>query len=1072
MFSKFFIKRPIFATVLAIIMVAGGIMTMTGLPVAQYPDITPPTVMVSATYPGADAKTIAQSVATPIEQQVNGVDNMLYMSSNCSEGSYSLTITFRNGTDVDQAAIDVQNRISMADSQLPAAVKQQGVDVQKEQSNQVLFVALESDDPQRYDALYLTNYAQMKITEPLSRVEGVGGVGAFGGGEYDMRVWLDPQKMKIRNVTPTEVYTAINNQNVKASAGSVGEAPGAGNTQFTYTISADGSLSTPEEFGDIIIRNDATGILRLKDVADVELGQSSYSEVARINGKQTALIGVMQSPGANALEVADGAIKELDNLSQYFPEGVKYSVVMNSTDYVRESIDEVIKTFVETTLIVMVVILLFLQSWRAVVIPMLTIPVSLIATFMVMKLLGFTLNTLTLFGLVLAIAIVVDDAIVVVEDCQRILDKGLLNRKQAAVKAMQELTGPVVGEVLVLLSVFIPTAFISGITGQLYKQFALTIAVSTAFSGFNALTLTPALCALFLQPSSQKKNIIYRWFNKGYDAVVKGYKWLLEVLLRHPGWSFGGFAVFTVVAILIFVQYPSSYLPEEDEGYFIATVQLPQGASLERTEKVVNTITKEMQAKIPYIKDIMTVSGAGMMGGGDGDNTGSFFVMLKPWSERGSKGSVEKVMAMANEIASTCQQEATFFAANPPTIPGLGNSSGLSLQLLDINSLGSAELKKAVDDLKDAAMKTGQFSDINSNYQAGVPQYSVKVDRDKAAMRQLDISQIYSTLSTYMGGLYAGDFTDFDNIFEITVRAMGRDRANADDLYNLTFRNSAGEQVPFGAFATVEPSMGEGSLSRYNLYTTASLTALTADGVSSSTAIATLERLTHEVLGKNFSYAWTGMAYQETQAGTSISFVFIFAIIMTILVLAAQYESWTSPIAVVLAMPVAVAGCLLGCLVMNQSVSIYTQIGLILLLGMAAKNAILIVEYAMDFRKTGVSIDQAAHDAGMIRFRPIMMTALAFIFGVLPMMLATGVSSGSRREIGTAIVFGMGMNAVIGPLMVPVFWKIMQNFYEKHLAGLLALRKPQPTTPASPATTEATGPTGATEAAGTTGNSI
>lgn len=1063
MFSKFFIKRPIFATVMAIIMVGGGLMAVKTLPVAQFPDITPPTVMVSAEYPGADAKTIAQSVAVPIEQQVNGVDNMLYMSSDCSEGSYSLTITFRNGTDVDQAAVDVQNRISQADSQLPSEVKQQGIDVRKEQSNQVLFVALESDNPKQYDALYLTNYAQMKLTEPLSRVDGVGGVGAFGGGEYDMRVWLNPEKMRIRNVTPSEVNSAIQSQNVRASAGSVGEAPGAGNTQFSYTISASGTLSTPEEFGDIVIREDETGILRLKDVADVELGRSSYSEVARINGQETALLAVMQGPGANALEVADGSLAELDRLSQYFPDGVHYSVVMNATDYVRSSIKEVLHTFVVTTLIVMLVILLFLQSWRAVIIPMLTIPVSLIATFMVMKLMGFTLNTLTLFGLVLAIAIVVDDAIVVVEDCQRILDKGLMNRRQAAVQAMKELTGPVVGEVLVLMSVFIPTAFISGITGQLYKQFALTIAVSTAFSGFNALTLTPALCALFLKPSTNRPNIVYRLFNKGYGAVAAFYQKLLEKLLKHPYISFGSFAAVVIATIFIFVSYPSSYLPEEDEGYFFASVQLPPSASLERTEKVVNAISAEMRREIPYIKDVMTVSGAGMMGGGDGSNTGTIVVILKPWKDRGSKGSVENVIKMADEIAGRVQQEAVFFAANPPTIPGLGTSSGLSLQLLDINSLGSMELKKGIDALKDAAMKTGQFSDINSMYQAGVPQYEVVVNRDKAAMRHLDISEVYATLSAYMGGSYAGDFTDFDNLFEITIRADGRQRSQVDNLYNITFRNSEGEQVPFGAFADVKPIMGSSTLSRYNLYTTASLTAIPAHGVSTSTAIKTLERLCGEVLGKNFSYAWTGIAYQETNAHTTISFVFIFAIIMTILVLAAQYESWTSPIAVVLAMPVAVLGCLLGCFVMNQSVSIYTQIGLILLLGMAAKNAILIVEYAMDFRKSGIDIDKAAHDAGVIRFRPIMMTALAFIFGVLPMMLATGISAGSRQEIGTAIVFGMSVNAIVGPLMVPVFWKILQRFQEKYLSRLFALPTKPDANGASVAASSATATSGASD---------
>ena len=994
MFSKFFINRPIFATVLAIVIVLAGLMTVTTLPIAQFPDITPPTVMVSATYPGADASTVAQAIAVPIEEQVNGTEGMLYMSSNCSDGSYQLTITFENGVDVDEAAVEVQNRVAMADSQLPNAVKQQGVDVSKQSSDQLMFIAMTSDDAKRYDALYLTNYAQLHIVDPLSRVEGVGNVGAFGGGEYDMRVWLDPNKMKMRGVTPSEVNAAIEAQNIRTSAGAVGEEPRADGAQFVYTISADGGLKDADQFGDVIIRtNEEGGVLRLRDVARIELGRSSYGQQARLNGQATAMIGINQLPGANAIAVADGVSRELDNLRQYLPDGVNFQVIMNATDYVHESIDEVLVTFIETTLIVMVVILLFLQNWRAVIIPMLTIPVSLIGTFAVMKLMGFSLNTLSLFGLVLAIAIVVDDAIVVVEDCQRIVDHGLMNRKEAAIKAMQELTGPVVGEVLVLLSVFIPCAFISGITGSLYKQFALTIAVSTAFSGFNALTLTPSLCALFLAPRKPTDFFIYRWFNKGYGVVMNFYEKVTTKILGHAKLSMLVFVSIIVVAFIGYLNWPSSYLPSEDNGYFLASVQLPQGASLSRTDAAMDRLSAALRKEIPYIKDVMTISGAGMMGGGSGSNSGTAIVTLVPWKERGSKGSVDKVMDKVYEIAGRECPQAIVFAANPPSIPGLGMSSGLSMQLLDINNLGATEIKKALDDLQQAAMATGKFSDINSNYQSGVPQYSVKIDRDKAAMRHLNIEDIYSTLSAYLGGSYAGDFVDFNNLFQITVRADGDSRARPEDIENITVQNSDGEMVPFGAFGKVEPSMGESNISRYNMYTTASLTAIPKHGVSSSVAIQTLEELTKTVLGSNFSYAWSGIAYQETHASTTISFVFIFAIIMTMLVLAAQYESWTDPMAVVWAMPVAVLGCLVGCMFMGQSVGIYTQIGLILLLGMAAKNAILIVEYAMDFRKGGVDITKAAHDAGVIRFRPIMMTALAFIFGVMPMMFATGAGS-------------------------------------------------------------------------------
>lgn len=1030
MFSRFFIKRPIFATVLAILMVIAGALCVFTLPIAQYPDITPPTVMVSAVYPGANAKTVAQAVGVPVEAQVNGVENMLYMSSSSSDGSYSLTITFKNGTDVDQAAIDVQNRLSQVTSTLPAAVTEQGLSVSKQSSNQVLFATLESDDPQRYDALYLANYAQLHLVDPLSRVEGVGAVQAFGAGKYSMRVWLDPIAMRARGLTPDDVAQAIRSQNMEVSAGSVGDPPTAESSPFQFTLTSDGQLQTPEQFGDITIRTDRTGILKLKDVARIELGSSSYDVVARVNNKEVALLGVNQLPGANALEVADGAIKELDHLAQYFPEGVHYKIVQNSTDYVRSSISDVLTTFLLTTLIVMVVILFFLQNWRAVVIPMLTIPVSLIATFAVMKIMGFTLNTLTLFGLVLAIAIVVDDAIVVVEDCSRLLDKGVLNARQSAVKAMQELTGPVMGEVLVLLSVFIPTAFISGITGELYKQFALTIAVSTAFSGFNALTLTPALCALFLKPRKPAKNILYKGFNKGWQAVETFYGKTISKLLRHPLGTLGIYLALAIGSLIWFVNRPSTYLPPEDMGYFIGSVELPTGASLERTEKVVNAICADVKRECPQIKDIMSISGFSMMGGGQSSNMATFMVMLKPWGKRGHNGSIDDVMAVVDRIAAR-QQEAITFCLNPPAIPGLGLSSGLQMQLLDISNLGARQMMQAISDIRDAAAKDPRIASVTSLYQGTVPQYAVKIDRDRAELQGVSVEEIYSVLGQYMGSSYVNDFVDFDRTFQVTMSAEGSGRQRPEDVLALSVRNAKGEMVPFSSFATLDEVMGEPSVDRYNMYDTASVTATPAHGVSSSEGIQAMEEIVKKTLSTNYSYAWTGMAWQETQSGTTVSVVFIFAIIMTLLVLAAQYESWTDPIAVVLAMPIAVLGTLLGTLLLSQIISIYTQIGLILVLGMSAKNAILIVEYAMDFRKAGQPIVKAAHDAGVIRFRPIMMTALAFIFGVMPMLFASGAGANSQKNLGTAVVFGMLINAIIGTTCVPAFWVVMQRIQEK-----------------------------------------
>ena len=1018
MFSRFFINRPIFATVLAVLMVIGGALCVFTLPIAQYPDITPPTVSVSAVYPGANARTVAQAVGVPIEAQVNGVENMLYMSSSSSDGQYSLTITFRNGTDLDQAAIDVQNRMSQVTSTLPEAVTQQGVSVRKESTNQVLFCTLESDDPERYDALYLANYAQLNLVDPLSRVEGVGGVQAFGAGQYSMRVWLDPEAMRARGLTPADVAAAIRSQNMEVSAGSVGNPPGDSDSEFEFTLTSQGQLVSAEQFGDIIIRTDRTGILRLRDVARVELGSESYDVVSRVNGKEVALLGVQQLPGANALDVADGAIKELDRLSAYFPEGVRYRVV-------------VVTTFLLTTLIVMVVILLFLQNWRAVIIPMITIPVSLIATFAVMKLMGFTLNTLTLFGLVLAIAIVVDDAIVVVEDCSRLVDKGVLTSRQAAVKAMGELTGPVVGEVLVLMAVFIPTAFVSGITGQLYKQFALTIAVSTAFSGFNALTLTPALCALMLKPRRPARNIIYRGFNRGFQWTLGLYGSTISRLLRHPGATLAVYSAIAAAALVWFVYRPTSYIPEEDMGYFMASVQLPTGASIERTEKVVDAISADILKEIPEVRDVMTIAGFSMMGGGQSSNMASVNVMLVPWKERrGRAGNINDIMARVERIAAR-QQEAVTFCLNPPAIMGLGMTSGLQMQLLDIDNLGAGQMMKAIADIREAAAKDPRIASVSSLYQGTVPQYEIDIDRDRAEMQGASVSDIYAVLGQYMGASYVNDFVDFDRTFQVTMQADGASRANPNDVLKLSVRNSRGDMVPFSSFATVRETMGEPIVNRYNMYTTASVTATPAKGVSSSDGIKAMKEIVSGTLGQNYSYAWTGMAYQETQSGTTVAAVFIFAIIITLLVLAAQYESWTDPIAVVLAMPIAVLGTLLGTMLMSQSISIYTQIGLILVLGMSAKNAILIVEYAMDYRRTGIPIVQSAHDAGVVRFRPIMMTALAFIFGVLPMLFSTGAGANSRIELGTAVVFGMIVNAIIGTTCVPAFWVVMQRIHER-----------------------------------------
>lgn len=1035
MFSRFFIERPIFSIVLAVVMLLAGLLTVSKLPVSQYPDITPPTVRISASYPGADAETVAKTIAVPIEQQVNGVEDMMYMSSSCgSDGSYSLTVTFENGTDLDEAAVKVQNRVALADAQLPAAVKEQGVSVMSESSNIILFAALESDDPERYDALYLTNYANINITDPLSRVDGVGGVGAFGGGQYSMRVWLDPEKMRVRGITPADIESAVSSQNMQVSAGSVGTSPTAPDQAFEYTITTPGRLTDAGQFGNIVLRtDDAGGMLRLRDVARVELGSQSYTQVSRVNGGQAALIGIYQLPGANALEVVKGVQKELDALSQYFPEGVHYRVLLNSTDFVTASIDDLLVTLLETTLIVMIVILLFLQSWRAVIIPMLTIPVSLIATFAVMKAMGFSINTLTLFGLVLAVAIVVDDAIVVVEDCSRLLDQGKLNPRQAAEKAMDELQGPVIGEVLVLLSVFLPTALVSGITGELYKQFALTIAISTAFSGFNALTFTPAMCALFLKPASKTPGFfLFRWWNKGNDAATGAYMKAVGTFVRRPWVAIAIYFILTGAAFWGFMRWPTSYIPSEDMGYCIASVQLPTGAALDRTDRVVAQLTDSIM-QLPEVENVIAVSGQSFMGGGSGGNVGSMFVVLKPWSERKARGeSVDDVIAKISRIGNSLQ-EPVVFALNPPAIPGLGMSSGLELQLLDINNHGAVAMKQALGDIEAEAAKDPRIASVTSLYEGAIPQFTLNIDRDKVKLHNLTMDNVYSTLSAFMGGTYVNDFVEFGRVYQVTVKGDAMARERIADVMALSVRNATGDMVPFSVFTTIEPSMGSSSVSRYNMYTTASLTATAAKGVSSSEAIAAMEEIIGKAVGTNYSYAWTGEAYQETQSGTTVTFVLILAVVITLLVLAAQYESLTDPVAVIIAMPTAILGTIIGCIFMGQSISIYTQIGIILLLGLSAKNAILIVEYARDYRAAGQDIDTAAMDAGRVRFRPIMMTALAFVFGVMPMLFATGAGAGSRLALGAAVVFGMAVNAVVGTLFVPNFWVILQTFKERHL---------------------------------------
>lgn len=1038
MFSKFFINRPIFATVLALLIVVAGLVTLGILPIAQYPEITPPTVQVSAVYPGANAQTVAQTVGIPIEQQVNGVDGMLYMSSNSSSsGAYSLTITFAVGTDIDMATVQVQNRVSVAQASLPTPVVVQGVTVQKQSSNIVMFLTMTSDNKE-YDGLYLSNYATLNLADQLTRVPGVGAVNVMGAGDYSMRIWLDPAALRIRNLSASDVYQAIQAQNVEVSAGTVGQplpatgtSGNSGSPAYQYTLTVKGRLSSPEEFGNIILRTETGGrVLRLRDVAHIDLGSASYYVVSRLNGQPTAAIAIYQQPGSNSLDVSKGVRAKMQELSQSFPQGIDYSVTLDTTDVIHASVDEVLVTFLETTLLVVLVIFLFLQNWRAVIIPCITIPVSLIGTLAVMALFGFSINTLTLFGLILAVAIVVDDTIVVVENSSRLLDTGQYSAREAVIKAMGEITGPIVGVVLVLLAVFIPTMLISGISGQLYKQFALTIAASTVLSGINSLTLTPALCALILQPTKPAKSPLFRGFNFVYDKTQGVYDRTVGWLLRRPGAALLSYAVFTALAVILFIKWPSTFIPEEDDGYFLAVVQLPPASSLERTETVGREIN-EILNSYPEVKNYIGISGFSVMGGGEQSNSGTYFVILKNWDER--KGKEHTAQAIVNRFNAQAYgiQEAEVFAMVPPAIPGLGATGGLQLQLEDRKNLGATEMQRAVEALMETYHTKSALASVSSQYQANVPQYFLNVDRDKVQLMGIPLNSVFTTLGYYMGAAYVNDFVEFGRIYQVKLGARDHAQRVIDDVLKLSVPNAAGEMVPFSAFTKVEEQLGMDQINRYNMYSTASITCNVMPGSSSGEAIQQMEELFREQLGDEFGYEWTSVAYQETQAGTTTSTVLLMALLVAFLVLAAQYESWTSPVSAVMGLPVALLGAMIGCLVMGTPVSIYTQIGIILLVALSAKNGILIVEFARDFRAEGNSIRDAAFQAGHIRLRPILMTSLAFVLGVMPLLFASGAGAESRIALGAAVVFGMALNTLLATVYIPNFYELMQKLQER-----------------------------------------
>ena len=1031
-FSKFFIERPIFATVLSLLLLVAGCVALFVLPIDQYPSITPPTVQVTAVYPGANAETIAQTVGIPIEQQVNGVDGMLYMSStSSSSGTYQLTVTFEVGTDIDMATVLVQNRVNIALNSLPSEVVQQGVTVQKQSTNIVLFITLTGDE--NYDQLYLSNYAQLQLVDQLTRTPGVGGVEIMGAGKYSMRIWLDPEAMRIRGISPAEVYQAISRQNLAVSAGYVGQTlDAAADNAFQYTLNVQGRLTDAKEFANIVIRNDGVNMLKLGDIAEIEIGSETYSASSKLRGKPTAALAVYQSPGSSSLAVSKAVKAKMEELAQAFPPEVQYQIALDTTDVVRSSIHEVLYTFLETTILVIFVIFLFLQNWRATLIPCLTIPVSLIGTMAVMLLLGFSINTLTLFGLVLAIAIVVDDAIVVVENATRILDEGELGPREATEKAMEEITGPIIGVVLVMMAVFIPTTMIGGISGELYKQFALTIATATLLSGFNSLTLTPALSALLLRPTGTgEKKGWFRWFNNGYNAIQRAYDRTVGFLLRKAWFSAITVCAFAALAIYMFSSWPTTFIPDEDDGYFIVSIQLPPASSLSRTESVAAQV-EDIISSYPEVKTNISISGFSILNSGRQSNAASVFVVLKEWSERKKKGeSAEAIVERFNKDAYLKIQEAQCFAFVPPAIPGIGNVGGLQLQLEDRKSLGMTELQKAVEALTDNYGRDGAISAMNSSFEADVPQYYLNIDREKAIAMGLDVGSVLSTLSYYMGAIYVNDFVLLGRIWQVKMAAGEENQKVIESVMRLSLANNRGEMVPFSSFMTAEEVLGSDQIVRYNMYNSATVTANTAQGYSSGQVMDEVAELFKTQLGDEFGYEWTGVAFQEESAGKNTSVILALALLVAFLVLAAQYESWTSPIAAIMGVPIALLGAIAGCWIAGIPVSIYTEIGIVLLIALSAKNGILIVEFARDYRAAGKDIRYSAAEAGHVRLRPILMTSLAFVIGVMPLLFAGGAGAGARLSLGAAVVFGMLLNTIVATLYIPNWYEWMQHLEER-----------------------------------------
>jgi hydrophobe/amphiphile efflux-1 (HAE1) family protein len=1031
---NFFIDRPIFSTVLAIIITLAGGVALSTLPVARFPQITPPTIVVSTTFPGADAATIEQSVATPIEEQVNGVPHMIYMDSkSANDGSYTLTVTFEVGTDQDIAAVDVQNQVAIAQRQLPQQVLQQGITVAKRQPQILLAVAIGSDDP-RYDYLFLSNYATLHVYDALARVHGVGQVVVFGARDYGMRIWLDPAKMAHLAVTTQDVSAVLTEQNVVAPAGTVGAEPAPPGQEMQYVASVKGRLSTTEQYGNIVVRTGADGaIVHLKDIARVELAATDYSRSTRLNGVPTAIIGIYQLPDANALEVAKGVRQVMDGLAPAFPKGIHYSIPFDTTLFVSESVREVVKTLLEAGVLVLLVVFIFLESWRATLIPMLAIPVSLIGAFSAFVALGFSLNTLTLFALVLAIGLVVDDAIVVVEAVTEIMDSRKLSAPEATKAAMKEVSGPVVAIALVLISVFVPVAFLGGLTGQFYRQFALTLAVSVAISAVIALTFTPALCALLLRPTAESRfggvlGRFFELFDRGFKRFTARYVANVGTAIRRSGRSMAIFLILTVAALWLLHARPSGFMPDEDQGYLISLVTLPVGASLQRTEAVAGEFSAILR-KQPEVESTFAITGLNLLTGTNSSYAATVFIILKPWSQRaGATHGAVALAARFNRLASRIRQ-ANVLALNPPPIPGIGTAGGFEFILED---RGGGEIQKFAGVLQDflgQANKRPELTRVFTQFNVRTPQIEYVLDRERAKTLGVSLADIFSTLQTFFGGNYINDFNLFGRTYKVTAQAEAAARALPESVNGLYVRTAQGDMVPLSTLVSIKEIQGPEYIERYNVFRAVTINGSAAPGYSSGQATLAMEALAAN-LSEGYGSEWTGTTYQEKLSGGQTGAIFGMAIVFVFLVLAALYESWAVPFAVLLGIPFAVLGAYIGLTLRGMASDIYAQIGLVMLIGLAAKNAILIVEFAKLAYERGRPLVDAAIEGARLRLRPILMTSFAFIFGSVPLAIATGAGSGARLVLGTAVVFGMSVATMIGIFIIPVFYVLVQSLQE------------------------------------------